>query len=438
MSSDRLCTILKGFPAFSWSGLFPRVCMIVLLLLLTSCASTTDKPDEDLAPQDVTAEETIVGEEPTEEARPLTEVRTVEAVGVAAISGGNTALARDAAIDDALRKAVEQAVGTLVSAETLVESFEVLKDSVYTRSEGYVKDYAVLEESMGLDLYRVKVRARVAFGKISDDIDALGLLMRRAERPRVLFMIAEKSIGKKLYSFWWTGRSEFMGEVIDSSVAETAMKEIFLDKGFHVVDVSGSREVIEIRDQFRVADLTREATTSIGRDLNAEVVIYGKATVTEGPITPESSVGVYMADISVQAVRVDDGVVLASSTGHGTARHISGVTGSTIALERAGSELADKLINQITVKWSGPKIVTVKLSGIRDQSDISAFKDILRTRVRGVEAVYQRRFSGGVAVLEVESKTSAQEIADGLAGLRGVPARVTGTTANSIDVVYGE
>ena len=43
------------------------------------------------------------------------DVQTVTAKGVAAIEQGNTAIAWDIALQDALRNAVEQAVGTMIA-----------------------------------------------------------------------------------------------------------------------------------------------------------------------------------------------------------------------------------------------------------------------------------------------------------------------------------
>src|SRR5690606_9756844 len=57
----------------------------------------------------------------------------VKAVGVAAIYRGDRAAARDKAVQDAQRKAVEQAVGTLVSSETVTENFQLLSDKIYSR-----------------------------------------------------------------------------------------------------------------------------------------------------------------------------------------------------------------------------------------------------------------------------------------------------------------
>ena len=134
------------------------------------------------------------------------ETKTIESVGYATISGVNAALARDAAIDDALRKAVEQSVGSMVSSDTMVENYQILRDSVYTKTRGYVKGYTIISENQTFDMYQVTVRATVATGDLKNDIDAIGLLQLKAERPRVLFMVAEHAERPGHdgpYKYWW-------------------------------------------------------------------------------------------------------------------------------------------------------------------------------------------------------------------------------------------
>lgn len=178
--------------------------------------------------------------------------------------------------------------------------------------------------------------------------DAVG-----AGKPRILFMIAEQNIGQKHFVFWWWGQSEFMGETVDMSAAETTLKESFLNNGFEVVDISATTGTFEISNAYRVADLTDKGAREIAKKVNAEIVIKGKALAKEGPRTPGSAVGSYLADVTATAIRVDNGKVLASAKGHGVSRHVSDVTGGMEALSKAGTELADRLIEQIHLKWPG-------------------------------------------------------------------------------------
>ena len=173
--------------------------------------------------------------------------------------------------------------------------------------------------------------------------------------PRVLFMIAEQNIGQELAIFWWSwwgqGGSQFTGQTVDMAVSESVLKDAFLAQDFNVVDISASSGKFEISNAYRIADLTNNGARVFGKKLAADIVITGKALAKEGPRTPGSSVGSYLADITVNAIRVDTGQVLASARGQGVARHIVQHTGGNEALARAAQSVADKLITQITSKW---------------------------------------------------------------------------------------
>lgn len=384
------------------------VLVLILALVLVSCAK---KPPEEPAFA------------PTEPG-----VTVVEVDGTGTIRDGDVATARDAAISDALRKAVENAVGALVESRTITGNQEVIEERIYTRSEGYVLGYEILGESRTEDLYRVRVRARVSTADLTADLAGLDLIQKRASRPRVLFMIAEKSSTEGDYRWWWAGDTGL-------SATEAALKEDFLKKGFRVVDAASAADTYDFRERLDGMNLTAAQTRKIGSELNAEVVIYGQAKAYRGPGTPGSKVGVYMADITAQAVGVDDGVVLASATSHGVYRHISEITGTTGALGEASRELAGELSRQIAERWTGPGVVKVTVLGADEFERVVEFKSILRQRIRGVEAIYQRSFSDGVAVLEVESTATAQEMADELSRLSDeFEMGVTGATRSTVEV----
>jgi len=373
------------------------------------------------------------------------ESQVVNVTGVAPYTMGNEAQARDLAIQDAMRQAVEQAVGTMVSAETMVQDYQVLRDNVFTKTQGYIQKYDVVNAGAKGNLYEVTISATVAVENLKDDLSALGLLHARVEKPRVLFMIAEQNIGAE-YIFWWRwwGDVKAIGQQFDMAATETALKEEFINKGFNIVDISSVTGKIELSKGYRVVDLSDAGARELGRKLGAEVVIKGKAIAKEGPRTSGSSVGSYLADISASAIRVDNGQVLGASRGHGVSRHISEVTGGTEALEKAARELAGKMIDQITTKWTSEVqaggLIQITVKGIEEYSDLAKFKDTVKAQIRGVNAVYQRSVEAGIAVLDVDYKGGAQQLADEIAKKKfaDIPKlKITSATTNTIEVSFG-
>ncbi|MEI6520860.1 MAG: hypothetical protein WCO98_12600, partial [bacterium] len=70
-----------------------------------------------------------------------TEMKTVTAQGVGI--GADKAKARDEAIQDAQRKAVEQGVGLYIKSETVVANFTLVSDNIYKEAAGYVHAYNI-------------------------------------------------------------------------------------------------------------------------------------------------------------------------------------------------------------------------------------------------------------------------------------------------------
>lgn len=172
---------------------------------------------------------------------------------------------------------------------------------------------------------------------------------------RVLFMVAEKHIEDTHFFYWWSSsfwgtsitKTEHKAEVTDISSASTALAGAFIKAGFIVVDPSAIKGEVEIEDAYRIEDLTTENTTGFGKVLGADIVIKGRAIAREGIKEADAKLGVYMADVTARAIRVSDGRVLASATGHGVTRHLSPTSGALEALKLAGEDLAGELMEQM-------------------------------------------------------------------------------------------
>jgi len=359
---------------------------------------------------------------------------TAEGVGV--IVDGNTALARDQAIKDALRIAVEQAVGTMVASETLVQNYEVLRDQIYSKTKGYIQNYKVIDEKTEDTLFRVTIQAIVAQGNLKNDLMALDLLMARKNMPRVMIMVAEQNVGMQYYSFWWGLRTEHT----DMTVSENTLMGLLGQKGFIVIDHAVKTGRVEIEKPYRVESLSNEAIVSIGKQFEAEVVIYGKALAKAAGSVAGSSMKSAQADISLRAVNTDNGHVLASVTTNAAAVHPSKITAGTNALKIVTESSAEHLMEQILDRWnqdlmSGGMIHLI-LSNVGEYSRLVKFKETVQKKIRGVSGLYQRDYSEGVATLDIKIASTSQALADELVVLDygGFYIDVTGITQNRIEL----
>lgn len=342
------------------------------------------------------------------------------AEGVAVIKQGDSGQARDSAINDALRRVVESIVGTFVQAETIVKNYQLVEDKIYSRTQAYVKKYDVIEEKKDGELYRVKVKAVLTLDTIKDDLSAIGLMQERMHKPRVMVLIEEKIVG----------------ESSKVSVSEIKMNEMLMGKGFNVVDAK-QVDLIRQKHSAKLAiDGDAKAACSIALDAGAEVIIAGTATVMDAGKVAGSDMHSYQADIVTQAIKADNGQVIATGKKHSAKVHIAVVSGACLALEDATVKLSEELIEKILQVWSkelaSGKMIQLVVSNV-DFAQLKKLEDALKQDIRAVDGVHRRSFANNVALIDIDTKLTPDELAEELTAKDvGVKVEVTGISANKI------
>ena len=110
--------------------------------------------------------------------------RDVQIIGVGTVFNNDVAAARDRALDDALRKAVEQTMGTFIDATTKVENYMVVEDRILNWSRGYVSNYQILSEfKKSPELYEVQIQATVDMSNLQKDSQAVVNLIHNFGNP---------------------------------------------------------------------------------------------------------------------------------------------------------------------------------------------------------------------------------------------------------------
>lgn len=362
------------------------------------------------------------------------ESKMVTAEGVAGIQGNAKDIARDAAIEDAQKRAVEQAVGILIDSQTQVENYQLISDKILSQTKGYIKHYSIAGETEDSGLLRVRINAEVALGKLTDDLSGIGILLGQMHKPRTMIMIAEQNIGHEWYAWWWGHQ----GQTMDMGVVENTFIDVFTQKGFEFIDHDAAEKNIKVTSAYKIQDLTAAQAQTLGNQADAEVVIVGKAVAKlYGDIG--GGMKSAQADLSVRAIRTDTGQILASATTHGAAVHITPETAGTEALKKAATTAAEQMSDKILAVYSkevgGTRSVNIVVSGL-NKTQFVKFKDVLRNQVRGIQDLHERSFADNTAKISVDTKGSAQSLSDELLlkdfGTFGV--EVVSSTANSLEL----
>jgi len=332
----------------------------------------------------------------------------VQATGVATVFAGDQALARDQAIDDALRNAVEQGLGTFVQSSTLVENYQLVSDNILTWSNGYVKTYTIVSERLtDPTSYEVVIDAQLELSNLQNDWNSIQNLLSKMQNPRILFIIDEQNIGQSYNKYHFLS--------VDMTAAEGALMNKFLNKGFDVIDAATMRENVRREQAYAALTGNSRVAAQIGKNLGAEIIVTGKAVAKVATGINLGGMKSCQANLTARVVKADVASVIATSSQHAAYPHIDEVTGGTKAIEKAANKLADDLMNKIAKKWQdefyNATTVKVLVKDVESFTEINNFKSSLKFYVRGIKDVYQRNFSAGLAELDVKITGNADQLA---------------------------
>ena len=380
----------------------------MIMLFLASCGPSTYSSGSSRA-EGTAAEEVHISSPTPEDAEILAE-------GVAAVTSSR-AMARDQALDDALRKAVEQGVGTFITSETMVRNFQLIQDNIYSNSRGYVSSYRIVDEGVDDDLYRVVIRARVKSGMVEDDLAAIGILLEEQGRPRVMVLMREV-----------VDISDLDDLSIEGDVFETRVMEHFRGRGFPVVDAATVRRIIQTDQLKLILQGDDETARLVGLQAGAEIVVTG---AVQHQVRQRSIAG------SLRDIHAYTGSTRAVNTNTGALLAASGFTleipfSESAARDRAADSTAAYLENQILETWTrGENVTVLKVNGA-DYEKLRELRTAVLSDIRGVTDVVTRDLTGNTATVEIVSETSTEEVTDALAQIPGLT--VTGFSGSRVEI----
>ncbi|MBF0237700.1 MAG: hypothetical protein HQM12_08360 [SAR324 cluster bacterium] len=191
------------------------------------------------------------------------QAKEVTATGTAAIFEGNTGSAKNQAILNAQRQAVEQGVGTFIDSNTFAQNFEVIKDEILSTSRGYITRYEVLQEGASADgtNYEVTIRAEVSDEKIQDQLKTLRILHQKMGNKRI--MVIYQSADPNALPRDNSGVQSTLSIIRDQ----------FNQAGFRVFNEQVMGEVYQAIERAAIVDRPAESLIALALDQRAEILV---------------------------------------------------------------------------------------------------------------------------------------------------------------------
>ena len=230
----------------------------------------------------------------------------VIATGAAEIFNDNTSNAKSQALQNALRRAVEQTVGDLIDSETLSQNFQIIKDEILNSSRSLITRYEILEEGPTEDnrAYQVEIRAWIAGKKIRDKLKALRILRN-------------KTGSKRLMVIYYKQDPLALSRQFQTVPAQLGiLNGIFRQAGFQLLDESEMNRVYRVIEGAGVINRPTESLIFLALDQQAEILVAIEMLSSQ-PGVEGGSFNTIQADVHLSVYDVSTGRQIAEVLGSG-------------------------------------------------------------------------------------------------------------------------
>lgn len=239
-------------------------------------------------------------------------------------------------------------------------------------------------------------------------IAVFAAMFAHAALPKVMVMMDEKALGS-----------------ISTSEIETMAVRKLSAKGVETVDQSMVQANLErIQKALRGAGDTRGSAV-MGREFGADLMLIGEAVSKPNAVKiGDSNLRSYVASVTFRAVRVDNGVNIASSSETATVIAMDDITGSSKSLRVAGEKALDSVIPAMLAKWENLEesgaaketrtTIELTVGGIDQIWKLKEMRMRLKGMKKEIASVLQKSYAQGVAIFQVVSFLPSEELAEEL------------------------
>lgn len=341
-----------------------------------------------------------------------------EGRGEAAVVNKDEPAAFEAARQQALRDAVEQAAGVRIDADTVAVNNQLVRDQVFANTSGYVKKFELLDRKLEKGVVTVRVKADVITEHLDRDLQAARDLVRRAGRPRLIVLIQEQTITAD-------GKT-----TLNSNTLATVLSEAFKADGYDLKDPAFAAGKVRVGAAIGPAEVKE-----IGDLSKAQFILYGTASFRHQvvevdaqktgmldkaqifPVTGEYDLSLFSTDDGSVITKVSEPLRFAKPEQAGQHALISYEYTSMALVKVRKAEIAAGvrrgILEHLRNQFVNGRAITMTVGGLES---FGAAKDFRKSMdaLKGMKDTVQDGFAGGKASYRVTYLGNAQELAEQL------------------------
>lgn len=329
--------------------------------------------------------------------------------------------ARERALMQAQRRAVELVVGVFVNAATLVGKAQLVDSQIYSKTNGYVKTYEVLSEKRDGESFKMKLKAYVKIGDVNRDLDAVGLMIKGAtiQNPRIMVLVSESIDDAE----------------VPISTTESEISNHFMNTGYRVVENAEVKHIRSLPEAKAAMEGDIEAATKIGKDNKIDVIVIGQAYSNFNTDKGLGGFISYRATITAKVIKIDSSEVLYTSSKSGAGVDLTKQNAAKASLLKIAKLLSEEMVPDVTKTLNEKAQAQLTVSNIPDWNKLSILNKNIQS-MQGVSSTYIRSYESdtGVASIDINLRYgNASQIASYLSNIKALPIEIIAVTGNVIE-----
>jgi len=323
----------------------------------------------------------------------------------------NLQRAKQNAVSDALRIAVQNAFAKIVSRQVLASNLDFFYDQVLTHTSDYIITYRVLGGIENKGYYLVGVESKVDIHKLEKTLIDARILNANKDKPVILFFIVEKTPSDLLPKYWW-GKNPIPYEPLaEAIIIDKMIQDRFIVTGNDRVRPDPSFYDIIFQSIYDV-----NAAKNLGKKMNADMIIFGKA-VSEEAINRMGEEKTFNGQVNLDGYNVETGEKVFTSQVKAVAKSEIESEGNIQALIKAANLSAQDLSEQLDAYWTRylrkEHSFDVTIKGENFLPRFIALKQQLN-QMSEIENMQPKELGSNYAVMQIFYKGQSSQFANAL------------------------
>lgn len=349
---------------------------------------------------------------------------------------------KESALRDAMRNAVEAVVGTMIDSRTLIDKNVVALDEIYSKSQGFVKDIKILQESQTGGMYRIKANVDVNTNPDTQLMNRLQMIMLLND-PRIAVVVLRGNSGSG------APVSDENGNMISGQsnsgtdqISETALNEKLLELGFtHVVDTDTVTRLYDLPALCSIYNGEQSGFVNNGY-LGIDYLVLGKSETDAQKISLPDDKGNYVetmltgtkSNLHVKIIKFATGELVGTFSVEGQGIENNTNRADNKALKDAAAKAAKKLEEKFRKLGAQPFTGMRMTVSANDYTNVEQLMQELRA-ISGVQNVYVRERNGNKTILDVDTTQKPHIIVNSLRQRSKLGVFVENMSNDSVELV---